>query len=362
MGEENIFYIIGGTVGISACALGLSSGIVATCKVLGDCIENARLARDEAKGLGTIFPTPTFGEVTDKKIDKRGIKKDASIVINEFVSTLKEAGIDLDNLYRNFRKASIRQTSSSYGSFDQTDNYLLVNNDNLRETLLRALLEMTVTFKDTKTCIRGFERINYSSQSEKEEVVENFGMGLNEAYKEIILGRYFELPYRYDFLVTIVKLIEDMVGRERMEDLFFKGDLGSLVYRTHIYHSTMEMWIKRLDRVFLSCEREIKSIYPKLDVLKRLGNASYRSLFVGVSKKYIDYIVGLYKLREGKTSATLKLSSLNSLLYLESTKSNADPFKLKESDIDTIKSYGDPRLEQLRGYPYIMRIVKPRQF
>lgn len=368
MKEYEILQLIAGGTGIAALSMGLSVGIVASCKVFSDCIENARLAKRENKGLGTIFPLPILQDIEVKKLDKSGIKKEASVVINEFVRTLTNEGIDISNLYRNFRAHSVEEVSCGVGKFDGENNILIVNKDNLRKSLLRALLESTVTYRDTfpHFVASGFERTNYRTDGfDRKKVIEHFGVGLNEAYKNIFLARYFDISQdsnkSCEFLMELAMMIEDMVGIDMMEECFFKGDLATFIYRTRINYRKMENWILKMDRVYYSWTKEMESVCPKLDVLRRLGATSYRSLFVDISKEYIDYIFFINKAGGSVAKANWMVNNLNTKLDYRSRHYLPKTYGITESDIDTIKQYGDAKLSGLRS-PYIMTIRKPERF
>ena len=196
------------------------------------------------------------------KINKTGIKKEMSKIINEFVSTMKLAGFDVRAIYESLSKDSIEmRKGTDIGTYKRRENRLIVDPDDIRSTLLRGLLEMCVSKKYTDFEASGFERTTYD---EEQTPIHRFGYGLNEGYKDIILKRYFDVPYRYHELADLANLIELAIGKKKMETYFSRGDIQnwdfalSREYRTTIdsTHWAMgEHTIFKMDRLYTKLYR-----------------------------------------------------------------------------------------------------------
>lgn len=328
-------------------------GLVVIYKKMDDSFKNLKLERTEQAIIGDIRRLPKVEPVKQDKLDKTGIKKEASEIIKEFVSTFKSEGIDLSNLYRNFRPYCIEEVSKSdhAGKYDLETHRLLVDPNNLRETLLRALLKEASASVYPGFITNGFERINMGLDNRgREIVVENLGVGLNVGYTEILLGRYFELPRRYDEVTEVVELIETIVGQKSMESLFFQGDLKRLVYDSGVCSINFEDWIKKLDRVYYSLYGN------KGKTAKKLGEASYRSLVIDVSRKLIYKAAIHYCITHSAIETSQMIEDINFLLFLRS-KTSSKHYGLLESDIDAIKSYGDTILSR-ENFPKSFQIRK----
>ena len=165
--------------------------------------------------------------VVEQKIDKRGIKKDVSKTINEFISTIKNLGYDVTSIYEKFHPEMIEETrGEDAGTYDKRADKLLIDPNDARNSLLRALLDMYTSREYMTFTVRGFERtvcakkIPYNTI----ESVNTFARGLNEGYKDIFLQRHFGVQPKYEDLANMVRLSEIILGQKAMEKMFVKGD------------------------------------------------------------------------------------------------------------------------------------------
>lgn len=352
-----IFGAIGG--GSAMLAFGASYALLETSSLLADFAAHIRLIREENAPLGTIFVVPPQSIVEKRKLDKSGIKKEASVVINEFVSTLEKEGIALDNLYRRFQPHSVQPNLKLAGQYQPSTGILYVDTNNLRETLLRALLEETITFDDEKKFIAcGFERVNFHT-SKNEKMVEHFGYGLNEAYQQLFLERYFDLPIRDTSLVDLVRMFEELVGREKMEKAFFTGNLIEFFYSRRIDFSVnkFKKWIKKLDTIYASLHLGMSYWFSKnTSLLKQLGVASFRSLFVEITKDYIDQIEKNVLLQRcNESDADTLLSRLDHYLAFTGSGEKPGDYKLRRSDVEIVQAYLNQAFPNHLVKPYTIR-------
>ena len=81
-------------------------------------------------------------------------------------------------------------------------------------------------YRDDKQIISkiGFCHWQYSSNS-----VFEIGNALNEGYTEALTKRYFGTNGAYAYEVLIVEHLEQIIGKELMETLYFKADLNGLI-------------------------------------------------------------------------------------------------------------------------------------
>lgn len=148
-----------------------------------------------------------------------------------------EAGFDLSRLYTDFSFDKILyKKSADAGTYDIDRDCLIVDLENLKATLFGALLdfilyrkEMNNSFDFSKIDVRGFERVGHRHFSDDKIRV---GKGLNEGYKDVILHRYFDIPYRYPEMANLARLIEISVGRSFMEKKYNNMELDSFKIRS----------------------------------------------------------------------------------------------------------------------------------
>lgn len=165
--------------------------------------------------------------VVKQKTDKKGIKKDASKAINEFISTIKDLGYDVTSIYEKFHPDMIEETRGEDAStYDRRTNKLLIDPNDVRNSLLRALLDMYTSREYMTFTVRGFERTVYAKKIPYNtiESVSTFARGLNEGYKDVFLQRHFGVQPKYEDLANMVRLSEIILGQKEMEKMFVKGD------------------------------------------------------------------------------------------------------------------------------------------
>ncbi len=358
MDNDLLYY---GAIGGGSAILTIAASYALTealCVAL-DLAEHVHLIKEEKGSFGTIFVGPPQSVVEKRTLNKSGIKKEASIVISEFVTTLEGAGLDISNLYRRFQPHSIENNAKYGGNYDCREGKLYVNEDNLRETLLYALLEETITFDDEKKFIAcGFERVNFHT-SKNEKMVEHFGYGLNEAYQQLFLERYFDLPIRDTSLVDLVRMFEELVGREKMEKAFFTGNLIEFFYsrRSDFSVNKFKKWIKKLDTIYASLHLGMSYGFSKnTSLLKQLGAASFRSLFVEMAKDYIDQIKKNVLLQRcNEPDADTLLSRLDHYLAFTGSDEKPGDYRLKSSDVEVVQTYLNQAFPNHLVKPYIIR-------
>lgn len=114
------------------------------------------------------------------------------------------------------------------GEYSVADNTITINHYKERiesnieeETLYHELIHMASTRSIKQKYLTGFEIPDY------------LGISLNEGYTEYITQKYFTkgmgYVYSEDQDLFFAKGIENIIGREKMEELFFNADLEGLI-------------------------------------------------------------------------------------------------------------------------------------
>lgn len=119
------------------------------------------------------------------------------------------------------------------------------NNENVNATKTHELIHLATTRIQGDMTLCGFERTRNRI---------SFATGLNEAYTEIINRRYFAKRGvgSYEELQPIAEQIENLVGRKKMEQLFFSNDLDGLVDEIAKYSSREDAikLIQKMDYIY----------------------------------------------------------------------------------------------------------------
>lgn len=171
----------------------------------------------------------------DEETKKRIIERHLSNIIKEFVTTLEEKSdkLNLFFMYDNLRSLKIIKANDSFKNYVM--KYLIGWNgvyftgkneiklsENSKTTFFHELFHMATSFKRYGIDYCGFSQFN--------KEVGTIGTGINEGYTNLLVEHYFGLKNgTYENEVKIVRQIEDIIGRDTMERLYFKADLQGLI-------------------------------------------------------------------------------------------------------------------------------------
>lgn len=116
--------------------------------------------------------------------------------------------------------------------------------------LYHDLFSMASSSGDDEVIYSGLSQTYFSGRHNK------FAYGLNKGYTELLTHRYFgdELKPKgssYDYEMMVASKIEDIVGKEKMEEFYFTNNLKGLVDSLKHYSSEEEVmtFISRLDLI-----------------------------------------------------------------------------------------------------------------
>lgn len=126
---------------------------------------------------------------------------------------VRESGVYLSKK----NKIKIYPPNIKCGTTDQYD-------EKLAQVVTHELLHLSSTYKKGPIVLCGF------SQTIDRRI--STGHGLNEGYTEVINSRYFcskkrKIAYPLQYVIALG--IEEIIGREKMEQLYFNADLNGLV-------------------------------------------------------------------------------------------------------------------------------------
>ena len=178
-----------------------------------------------------IMPPELKCEINDLEFKKRlneKIKEKIIKFVNIIGKNLKKD--DLNNLYNNIKNIKIKQLKKMYGALGayypkkNKIEILFSELDNL--SFFHELLHMSSTIQTKKTNFVGF----YQSSKKMGRI----GYFINEGYTQLLSLRYFkdeckELNNAYQYNVNVVEILEQIVGKETMQSLYFNANLHGLV-------------------------------------------------------------------------------------------------------------------------------------
>lgn len=121
---------------------------------------------------------------------------------------------------------------------------------------------------------------------------EYIGVGINEGYTQLLSERYFceNEGSSYFIEVEILKILENIVGKDKMEKYYFKADCSSLITQLTNYeeYNSIIEFIKDVDCIHYIKENNL--LDQKFNEFKRLINKIYEFLFSCCKNKVINFI------------------------------------------------------------------------
>ncbi len=218
------------------------------------------------KNISKVLPPPELKEI-NKEIDVESIcAKEFGNTILEFVKVIIENFNPevLNNFYNNLKTLNVSSKSfvlrnllfgvEAVGTYDPKHNKIAISTEPDDTTVSHELLHMSSTFYRNGMAYSGF-----SQRYTKTRL--NIGNGINEGYTELLNNRYFDKKmtdsetYRsistYEYLTIIAEKLEQIVGKEKMERLYFKCSLNGLIQELSQYSSEEEIMKFITDTDFL---------------------------------------------------------------------------------------------------------------
>lgn len=206
----------------------------------------------------------------------------------------------LENARRNLRKLKIKiiekeeleKNVSYYAFYDSTENSIVINletinnhNRSLYSVLYHEFLHMASSYSTGQ--------IGLGIDMEDNDKI--WGRMLNEGYTEILTHRYFAFDLKesdYKDYVFFALILEKIVGRDKMEYFYMKGDLNGLICEFKdkgLSDDEIIYIIDRLDKSFYS--------YNKLNVfLNTLKDIFIKTLQLNLSGEDLINEINLFNI------------------------------------------------------------------
>lgn len=195
----------------------------------------------------------------------------------------------LQSFYNNIQSLKIEKLSTfspNLGDYSMTDNTIhLPSNIIDSSTIFHELLHMSSCRKNNGIYYDGF----YCPLDRQYR-----GFSLNEGYTELTNIRIFGNDIKYDDAyeteMTIVRLVESLIGKEKLKDIYFSANMKELVYSL-IKYNNYPLTREFIDKTDLISKRET-SIVRKLkedkttEIIKFIVNYLIRSYLYKTSMNY----------------------------------------------------------------------------
>lgn len=184
---------------------------------------------------------------------------------------------------RNFRFINLLQGYETGGKYLNKKNVINISRQLNDHVLFHEFLHMASSFydKNNDEIFSGF------SQSTRSIQFNTFGKGINEGYTELLTERFIGKSdeYAYEIEKRIVKMLENIIGIEKFEKLYFEADLKGLINELTKYND-YESVIKFINDVDL--------VYREAKQLRKAEFSNYMGRIKSLLKDIIKFLIGSY--------------------------------------------------------------------
>ena len=202
------------------------------------------------------------------------------------LATLKyQDGLNKKDMLGNYMRG-LFHSGISTGSYDPRKNTIRVLSKDQQKKIILFLDNPNESYEETMKILLPHELFHVATAVNTVDTYycgfrqtgKNYdiGEGLNEGYTELLSRRYFNIkPRAYSDNVIIASLIEELIGKEEMEDLYFHTDLPSLIKKMAVFSNIKltERFIVDIDFYNITGKEEVLH-----NILLYLINAYYVKL------------------------------------------------------------------------------------
>ena len=236
---------------------------------------------------GTIVEIPP--EITHGKYDVSKYMHYGNFneIIYKFYQVLEEnfSHNNLSAFYKNLKELKIKTRNYNIldlismqlfhtidaGEYSTNKNKLTVlekESDYISSIVFHELLHMASTIETAQTTFTGFYQ-------KSKKTKKNIGIALNEGYTEYLNKKYFNshLETIFEEEISIAERIEFIIGKDKMQELYFTANLNGLIDEISIYTSKEDAFdlIKTLDKLMTSKEKEERKRPKYSEIRKKLS-------------------------------------------------------------------------------------------
>lgn len=219
-----------------------------------------------------LIDAPKFRHIVSNKIDKP-FKEPYAEVIDNFVATMKEKlpESSLHSMYHNLKTLKFFRINNPIYSFFYSGSYFFgINGIALgaknrgNATTTHELLHMSSAIIGKNNMAGGF-------------CTGVVGRNLNEGYTEVLNNRLFGHPItkspKYNIYSRLANIIEDVVGKDDMTNLYFSADLKGLFERLTFYSSKEKtsLFLRNFDSLFSLYVFNSECLYRIIDYLTEIS-------------------------------------------------------------------------------------------
>jgi len=269
-------------------------------------------------------------------------------IVNYYNTIKKEIShADLTIYKQNIKSLQISEVNklekkNSLANYSTNDNKIQKLKKAPNKVLNHELLHMSSSFQVGDSYYMGFSQYHDSEWQKK------FGNGIDEGYATLLDQRYFEefnYSDKYEVLSIISRMIELIVGQEKMETLYFSADLYNLIETLKEYNSKSNI-IKLINNMdlLLKCDgntiiekyyrkksfKDISNFLIKTYTTKQLNLLYNKKIDEKESEKRILRMIDVLKENVKLNGKLYKLSDISSVYRIVSKLSHVPKEEIEE--------------------------------
>lgn len=211
----------------------------------------------------------------DKQKDNKQFNQKFNEYINKFISFINaNQNIDSKLFYENLRTLIIKEKrnfnkllfikSCTTGRYNGYDNKILILREDNFYSIYHELLHCASRRVIREEMHVGFHKLVVDKKKLKTTL--NIGKALNEGYTTLLEKRYFDSIEHtqkrgYAKEEFISSTLEQIVGKEEMEKLYFNADLDGLIERLKQFSSEEDIYLflEYFDKILVNSKKKIKT-------------------------------------------------------------------------------------------------------
>ena len=166
---------------------------------------------------------------------------------------------------KKFKLQKLFYNKSLAGEYNTLSNRISVRKDSCHFSMPHELLHMSSSYYDPSKCVKfsGFHQTCFSNYS--------IGYGLNEGYTQLLTKRYFDDCDVYVLEKHFASLLEKIIGKDIMENLYFNANLYGLFEELEKY-ATQNAIIRFLDsfdyiNLYYKKDDNVEEAYSKIEYI-----------------------------------------------------------------------------------------------
>ena len=244
---------------------------------------NYKLNKDNIYSKTSKVPQINF----DKQKSNQSFNKKFNEYIDKFINFINtNPNIDLKLFYENLKTLIIKEKrtfnkflfikSCATGRYNGFDNKILICREDNFYSIYHELLHCASRRVIKEEMYVGFHKLIIDKKKLKTTL--NIGKALNEGYTTLLEKRYFdsiEHTQKRGYVKEefISSTLEQIVGKEEMEKLYFNADLDGLIERLKQFSSEEDIYLflEYFDKVLVNSKKKIKTKEAE-NIYKFIGN------------------------------------------------------------------------------------------